>query len=105
MSMPDKPAHDWESPASRKASPNGEVGQPPIPPDGTGPTPGETRPQEGENAPRISGFDWESLASGEIPPQYSQNVRASTALIGEALPPTHRPEARRRNSAAALPTG
>lgn len=72
--MPDKPAHEWESPASRKASPNGEVGQPPIPPDGNGPTPGETRPQEGENAPRISGFDWESLASGEIPPQYSQNV-------------------------------
>lgn len=105
MSMPDKPAHDWESSASRKASPNGEVGQPPIPPDGNGPTPGETRPQEGENAPRISGFDWESLASGEIPPQYSQNVRASTALIGEALPPTQRPEARRRNSAAALPTG
>lgn len=74
MSMPDKPAHDWESPASRKASPIGEVGQPPIPPDGNGPAPGETHPQEGENAPRICGFDWESLASGEIPPQYSQNV-------------------------------
>lgn len=74
MSMPDKPAHEWESPASRKASANGEVGQPPIPPDGNGPAPGETHPQEGENAPRICGFDWESLASGEIPPQYSQNV-------------------------------
>lgn len=72
--MPDKPAHEWESPASRKASPNGEVGQPPIPPDGNGPTPGETPPQDDENAPRTSGFDWESLASGEIPPQYSQNV-------------------------------
>lgn len=74
MSMPDKPAHDWESPASRKATPNGEVGQPPIPPDGNGPTPGEPPPQDDENAPRTSGFDWESLASGEIPPQYSQNV-------------------------------
>lgn len=74
MSMPDKPAHEWESPASRKASPNGEVGQPPIPPDDNGPAPGETRPQDDENAPRTSGFDWESLASGEIPPQYSQNV-------------------------------
>lgn len=72
--MPDKPAHEWESPASRKASPNGEVGQPPIPPDGNGPTPGETPPQDDENAPRTSGFDWESLTSGEIPPQYSQNV-------------------------------
>ena len=72
--MPDKPAHEWESPASRKASPNGEVGQHPIPPDGNGPTPGETPPQDDENAPRTSGFDWESLASGEIPPQYSQNV-------------------------------
>ena len=52
MSMPDKPAHEWESPASRKASANGEVGQHPIPSDGNGPAPGETHPQEGENAPR-----------------------------------------------------
>lgn len=81
MSMPDKPAHDWESPASRKASPNGEVGQPPIPPDRNCPAPGETPPQDDENVPSINGFDW------------------------EASPPTQRPEARRRNSAAALPTG
>lgn len=78
MSMPDKPAHDWENLASRKVSPNGEVGQPPIPPDRNCPAPGETPPQDDENAPRTSGFDWKSLASDTTPRGEESEQRSSS---------------------------
>lgn len=85
MSMPDKPAHDWESPASRKTPQDGETGQRSTPPDGNGHAPGKTPPQDSENAPRINGFDWEKLATGEIPPLDNQYVRSISGFDWESL--------------------
>lgn len=81
--MPDKPAHDWESLASRKKPLDGGAGA--IPPGSNGSDPGETPPQDGKKAPRIGKFDWGSLASRKTPPQDSQKVPSINDADRESL--------------------